>query len=42
MRSDQVKKGYEHAPHRSLLRATGVIQSEEDFQKPFIAFYWKL
>ena len=36
MRSDQVKKGYEHAPHRSLLRATGVIQSEEDFQKPFI------
>ena len=36
MRSDQIKKGYEHAPHRSLLRATGVIQSEEDFQKPFI------
>ena len=36
MRSDQVKKGYEHAPHRSLLRATGVIQSEDDFQKPFI------
>ena len=36
MRSDQVKKGYEHAPHRSLLRATGVIQSEDDFNKPFI------
>jgi dihydroxy-acid dehydratase len=36
MRSDQVKKGYEHAPHRSLLRATGAIQSDEDFQKPFI------
>ena len=36
MRSDQIKKGYEHAPHRSLLRATGVIQSEDDFQKPFI------
>ena len=36
MRSDQIKKGFEHAPHRSLLRATGVIQSEEDFQKPFI------
>ena len=36
MRSDQVKKGFEHAPHRSLLRATGVIQSESDFAKPFI------
>ena len=36
MRSDQIKKGYEHAPHRSLLRATGMIQSEDDFQKPFI------
>ncbi len=37
MRSDIVKIGYERAPHRSLLRATGVIQSEEDFKKPFIA-----
>jgi len=36
MRSDQIKKGYEHAPHRSLLRATGVIKSDEDFHKPFI------
>jgi len=35
MRSDTVKKGYEKAPHRSLLRATGV--KEEDFSKPFIA-----
>jgi len=35
MRSDTVKKGYEKAPHRSLLRATGV--KEEDFGKPFIA-----
>ncbi len=35
MRSDTVKKGYEKAPHRSLLRATGV--KEEDFNKPFIA-----
>jgi dihydroxy-acid dehydratase len=35
MRSDQVKKGYERAPHRALLRATGV--KEEDFSKPFIA-----
>lgn len=36
MRSDTIKKGFEHAPHRSLLRATGVIQSEDDFNKPFI------
>ncbi len=35
-RSDTVKKGYERAPHRSLLRATGAIQSDEDFDKPFI------
>src|SRR5438552_13866673 len=37
MRSDTIKKGFERAPHRSLLRATGSIQSEEDFDKPFIA-----
>ena len=36
MRSDAIKKGFEHAPHRSLLRATGVIKSEKDFDKPFI------
>ncbi len=35
MRSDTVKKGYDKAPHRALLRATGV--QEEDFGKPFIA-----
>jgi dihydroxy-acid dehydratase len=35
MRSDQIKKGFERAPHRALLRATGV--KEEDFSKPFIA-----
>lgn len=35
--SDTIKKGYTRAPHRSLLRATGVIQSEEDWDKPFIA-----
>jgi dihydroxy-acid dehydratase len=34
MRSDTVKKGYERAGHRSLLRAVGV--SESDFNKPFI------
>ena len=34
MLSDSIKKGIERAPHRSLLRATGV--KEEDFAKPFI------
>nr|MBP3725272.1 dihydroxy-acid dehydratase [Campylobacter sp.] len=34
MRSDIVKKGYTKAPHRSLLRATGL--KDEDFSKPFI------
>ena len=35
MRSDQIKKGYDRAPHRALLKATGV--KDEDFSKPFIA-----
>lgn len=35
MRSDMIKKGFDRAPHRSLLRAAGV--KEEDFDKPFIA-----
>ncbi len=35
MRSDQIKKGWERAPHRSLLRATGL--KSDDFDKPFIA-----
>lgn len=34
MRSDMIKKGVDRAPHRSLLRATGL--KNEDFQKPFI------
>ncbi|WP_456485637.1 dihydroxy-acid dehydratase [Hydrogenimonas sp.] len=34
MRSDIIKKGFERAPHRSLLRATGL--KDEDFDKPFI------
>lgn len=34
MRSDIIKKGYQRAPHRSLLRATGL--KDEDFNKPFI------
>lgn len=34
MRSDTIKSGYQRAPHRSLLRATGL--RDEDFSKPFI------
>jgi len=37
MRSDTIKKGVDKAPHRSLIRATGMIHSEEDMHKPFIA-----
>lgn len=35
MRSDKIKKGYERAPHRSLLKAVGL--KDEDFGKPFVA-----
>ncbi len=35
MRSDTVKKGYDKAPHRALLRATGL--HDDDFEKPFVA-----
>ena len=35
--SDTIKQGATRAPQRSLLRATGVIQSEDDWGKPFIA-----
>ena len=35
MRSDNVKKGPERGPHRSLLKATGL--SDADIRKPFIA-----
>ncbi len=35
MLSDKVKKGFQRAPHRGLLRACGV--SEADMDKPFIA-----
>ncbi len=34
MRSDTIKKGFERAPHRSLLRAVGL--KDQDFDKPFI------
>nr|NNM89856.1 dihydroxy-acid dehydratase [Bacilli bacterium] len=37
MRSDNIKKGIDRAPHRSLLRATGL--SQEDFKKPFVGIY---
>lgn len=36
MRSDVFKKGFERAPHRSLLWATGQIKDRKDFDKPFI------
>ena len=35
MRSDTVKKGFGKAPHRALLRATGV--QDDDFNKPCVA-----
>jgi len=35
LRSNMIKKGFDRAPHRSLLRAAGV--KDEDFYKPFIA-----
>ena len=35
MRSDQIKRGVERAPHRALLKATGV--RDEDMTKPFVA-----
>jgi dihydroxy-acid dehydratase len=34
VRSDTIKKGFERAPHRSLLRATGL--TDADFEKPFV------
>lgn len=37
MRSDTIKKGFQRAPHRALLRATGQIRDAADFDKPFIA-----
>jgi len=35
MRSDQIKKGFERSPHRALLKATGL--NDSDMHKPFIA-----
>ncbi len=35
MRSDLIKSGFERAPHRALLKATGV--TDADMAKPFIA-----
>jgi len=35
MRSDRIKRGFERAPHRALLKATGV--TDADMDKPFVA-----
>ena len=35
MRSDEVKKGFERAPHRALMRGTGL--KSDDIDRPFIA-----
>ena len=37
LRSDQIKKGIDVAPARSLLYATGQVKSARDMEKPFIA-----
>lgn len=37
LRSDQIKKGINAAPARSLLYATGQVKSARDMEKPFIA-----
>ncbi|HDP35987.1 MAG TPA: dihydroxy-acid dehydratase, partial [Candidatus Hydrogenedentes bacterium] len=36
MGSSIVKEGFERAPHRSLLYATGKVKCRDDFKKPFI------
>jgi dihydroxy-acid dehydratase len=35
MRSDQIKRGVQRAPHRALLKATGI--TDEEMAKPFVA-----
>lgn len=37
VRSDQIKKGDQQAPARSLLHATGQIKEPTDMNKPFVA-----
>lgn len=37
LRSNQIKKGIDAAPARSLLYATGQVKSARDMEKPFIA-----
>lgn len=37
LRSDQIKKGIDAAPARSLLYSTGQVKSARDMEKPFIA-----
>ena len=36
-RSHAITRGFSRAPHRSLLRATGQIRSNADFDRPFVA-----
>ena len=36
-RSHTITRGFARAPHRSLLRATGQIRSNADFDRPFVA-----
>ncbi|HEY3358530.1 MAG TPA: dihydroxy-acid dehydratase, partial [Polyangia bacterium] len=36
MRSDAIKRGFERAPHRALLKATGQV-TDADMGKPFVA-----
>jgi dihydroxy-acid dehydratase len=36
-RSNAIKRGFDRAPHRSLLRATGHVRNKSDFDKPFVA-----
>ncbi len=38
MRSDTIKKGFERAPHRSLLKATGVDPKMLVFEGPAVIF----
>ena len=38
LRSDQIKKGIEAAPARSLLYATGQVKNIQDMNKPLLPF----
>jgi len=36
-RSDAIKRGPDRAPHRALLRATGQLNDDSDWDRPFVA-----